>query len=68
MMRCCRAMILPIFLSIIYSTFASAQEKPIAASKDDVLAKLRNELQYRSEWCPCSAANEDFVELDVRED
>jgi hypothetical protein len=24
---------------------------------------MRNELQYRSEWCPCSGASADTVEL-----
>ena len=38
-----------------------------AATKDEALAKLRDELQYRTEMCPCSAANEDRVELDARE-
>lgn len=36
-------------------------------TKDETLAKMRNELQYRTEWCPCSAANEDNVELQVQE-
>ena len=29
---------------------------------------MRNELQYRSEWCPCSGASADTVELQVSED
>ena len=39
----------------------------VAPTKDEALAKLRDELQYRTELCPCSAANEDRVELEVRE-
>jgi hypothetical protein len=38
-----------------------------AASREDALTKMRNELQYRSEWCPCSGASGDTVELQVRE-
>ena len=30
--------------------------------------RMRNELQYRSEWCPCSGASADTVELRVSED
>jgi hypothetical protein len=29
---------------------------------------MRNELQYRNEWCPCSGASADTVELQVTED
>lgn len=39
-----------------------------AASRDEALTKMRNELQYRSEWCPCSGASGDTVELQVSAD
>jgi hypothetical protein len=39
-----------------------------APSRDEALTKMRNELQYRSEWCPCSGASGDTVELQVSED
>ncbi len=39
-----------------------------ASSRDEALTKMRNELQYRSEWCPCSGASGDIVELQVSED
>ena len=39
-----------------------------AASREEALTKMRNELQYRSEWCPCSGASADTVELQVSED
>jgi hypothetical protein len=39
-----------------------------ATSREDALTEMRNELQYRSEWCPCSGASADQVELQVNED
>jgi hypothetical protein len=38
-----------------------------AASREEALAKLRNELQYRIELCPCSGVSGDRAELLVRE-
>ncbi len=38
-----------------------------APSQEEALTKMRNELQYRSEWCPCSGASGDTVELQVNE-
>ena len=37
-------------------------------SREAALAEMRNELQYRSEWCPCSGASADPVEIEVSED
>jgi hypothetical protein len=37
------------------------------SSREEALTKMRNELQYRSEWCPCSGASGDIVELQVSE-
>ena len=34
-------------------------------SRDEALTKMRNELQYRIEWCPCSGVSGDTVELQV---
>jgi len=39
-----------------------------APTRDEALTKMRDELQYRIEWCPCSGASGDVVELQVRED
>jgi hypothetical protein len=39
-----------------------------APSREEALTKMRNELQYRSEWCPCSGASGDTVELQVSEE
>ncbi len=38
-----------------------------APSREEALTKMRNELQYRSEWCPCSGASADTVVLEVSE-
>ena len=35
------------------------------SSRDEALTKMRNELQYRIEWCPCSGVSGDTVELQV---
>lgn len=34
-----------------------------AATRDEALAKLRNELQYRIELCPCSGVSGDRAEV-----
>jgi hypothetical protein len=39
-----------------------------APTREGALAKLRDELQYRIELCPCSGASADTVELQVREE
>jgi hypothetical protein len=39
-----------------------------AGARDEALTKMRNELQYRSELCPCSGASADTVELQVRDE
>ena len=44
------------------------QVEVTAPTRDEALAKMRNELQYRSEWCPCNGASADTVELQVSED
>jgi hypothetical protein len=38
-----------------------------ASSREDALRKMRNELQYRIELCPCSGVSGDTVELLVHE-
>jgi hypothetical protein len=37
-------------------------------SREAALTKMRDELQYRSEWCPCSGASADTVELQISEE
>ena len=46
----------------------TGQAEVTAATREEVLTKMRNELQYRIEWCPCSGASGDTVELQVREE
>jgi hypothetical protein len=36
-------------------------------TREEALTDLRDELQFRSELCPCSGANADVVELEVSE-
>jgi hypothetical protein len=37
------------------------------SSREEALTKLRDELQYRIELCPCTGASADTVELVVKE-
>jgi hypothetical protein len=39
-----------------------------AASRDEAIAKMQNELHYRSELCPCTGVADDYVELQVQEE
>src|SRR5207244_12742393 len=39
-----------------------------APSREEALTKMRDELQYRIEWCPCSGVSGDTVVLQVSED
>jgi hypothetical protein len=45
---------------------STGQVEVTAPTREEALTKMRNELQYRIEWCPCSGASEDIVELQVR--
>ena len=38
-----------------------------AATEADALHKIREEIRYRIELCPCSTVAEDFVELQVQD-
>jgi hypothetical protein len=38
-----------------------------AKVRDEALTKMRDELQYRIELCPCSAVSGDTVLLEVRQ-
>ena len=44
------------------------QVEVTAPTREDALAKMRDELRYRSEYCPCTGVTDDFVELQVREE
>ncbi len=39
----------------------------IAASRRQAVERLRDEIRYRLEWCPCSAVDDDYVQLEIRE-
>ena len=39
-----------------------------APTREEALTKMRNELQYRIEWCPCSGVSGPTVELQVRQE
>jgi hypothetical protein len=39
-----------------------------APSRDEALEKLRGELRYRVELCPCSGVPDDYVQLEIRRD
>ena len=43
------------------------QVEVTAPIREEALAKMGNEPQYRIEWCPCSGVSGDTVELQVRE-
>jgi hypothetical protein len=44
------------------------QAEVTAPTREGALAKLRDELRYRWEYCPCTGVSDDFVELRVREE
>ena len=47
---------------------STGQVEVTAPTREEALTKMRNELQYRIEWCPCSGASGDTVELQVQEE
>ena len=51
-----------------HSSSALGTVKVSDSSREEALTKMRNELQYRIEWCPCSGVSGDTVELQVSED
>ena len=36
-----------------------------AKTREEALEKLRAEIRYRLEWCPCTGVDDDYVQLDV---
>ena len=51
-----------------HSGASTGQVEVTAPTREEALTKMSNELQYRIEWCPCSGAWGDTVELQVREE
>ena len=47
---------------------STGQVEVTAPTREEALTKLRDELQYRVELCPCSGASGDAVELQVRQE
>jgi hypothetical protein len=45
---------------------STGQVEVTAPTGDEALTKMRDESQYRVEWCPCSGASGDTVGLRVR--
>jgi hypothetical protein len=50
-----------------HSGSSTGQVEVTALTREEALTKMRNELQYRIEWCPCSGVSVDTVELQVQE-
>lgn len=40
----------------------------IGDSREEALERIRNEIRYRIELCPCSTVAEDYVELDAQDE
>jgi len=47
---------------------STGQVEVTALTREEVLTKMRDELQYRIELCPCSGVSGPTVELQVREE
>ena len=45
---------------------STGQFEVAAATREETLTKMRNELRSRSEYCPCTGVTDDFVQLQVR--
>jgi hypothetical protein len=51
-----------------HSSAALGTVEVSSSSREEALTKMRNELQYRIEWCPCSGVSGDTVDLQVQEE
>jgi hypothetical protein len=51
-----------------HSGSSTGRVEVTASTRDEALTKMRDELQYRIEWCPCSGASGATVELQVRQE
>jgi hypothetical protein len=47
---------------------STGQMEVTAQTREEVLRKMRDELQYRIELCPCSGVSGPTVELQVRQE
>jgi hypothetical protein len=48
-------------------TIAGVVERQ-GATREEALERLKAEIRYRIEWCPCSGVVEEFVELEVKDE
>ena len=39
----------------------------VGATREDALERMRTEIRYRIELCPCSTVADDYVELDAQD-
>lgn len=53
---------------IRHSSSALGNVEIMGSSRDEVLAKMKRELQYRMELCPCTGESVGTIELRVSED
>jgi hypothetical protein len=51
-----------------HTSSALGRVEVCGSTREEALTKMRNELQYRIELCPCSGVSGDTVELRVCED
>ncbi len=54
--------------SVRHSGSALGTVEVTAHTSEEALAKMRNELRYRAELCPCSGVSDDYIKLQVTED
>jgi hypothetical protein len=54
--------------SVAHSSKALGSVEVSASTREEALEKMRNELQYRLELCPCSGVSGDSVVLVVSEE
>jgi hypothetical protein len=54
--------------SVHHSSPTLGNVEVFGPSREEALTKMRDELQYRIEWCPCSGASADTVQLLVSEE
>ncbi len=51
------------------SWVAAAVQLPLCwrrgATRDEALAKLRDEIRYRIEYCPCSGVDDEYVQVEL---
>ena len=53
---------------VLHSSSAPGTVEVSGPSREEALTKMRDELQYRIELCPCSGASGDTVELELSEE